>query len=296
MTRGGTTQTRTFAYDSNQRLSSVTTPESGTVTYVYNADGTVNKRTDAKGQELRYVYDAYGRVIEIRTHTTWVETSDYRVNLYYDTNPFITGFAQNTWGRLALAEYFLSPYRITEAYSYTASGRTQKKRLYENYAHSTSWPNRLEPPQSLDTIPNYLYLEAIYNYNNEGQVTSMTYPSSYEYPSQWENGRTYTYEFDSLGRPNKLTDNQATVWAKDVLYGPANEMKEMKYLQGFNGATPQYLQENSSFNTRLQRTQLQTVQSWNGVTLFNTQYVFSATQNSGQILQSVDAVSGETVD
>jgi YD repeat-containing protein len=33
MTRGGTTQLRTFVYDSEQRLSTVTQPETGTVTY-----------------------------------------------------------------------------------------------------------------------------------------------------------------------------------------------------------------------------------------------------------------------
>lgn len=35
MARGGTTQLRTFVYDGEQRLQSVTQPETGTVTYTY---------------------------------------------------------------------------------------------------------------------------------------------------------------------------------------------------------------------------------------------------------------------
>jgi hypothetical protein len=50
-------------------------------------------------------------------------------------------------------------------------------------------------------------MEAVYAYNNEGQTVSVTYPGDTQTSGPW---RTYTYSFDSLKRPNKLTDNQAT--------------------------------------------------------------------------------------
>ena len=62
MPRGSITQTRTFTYNSNQRLFQVTNPENGTTSHCYNADGTLDYKTDAKGQKLKYLYDSYQRV------------------------------------------------------------------------------------------------------------------------------------------------------------------------------------------------------------------------------------------
>jgi YD repeat-containing protein len=64
---GGTvvTQTRTFTYDSAQRLVSVTHPESGTTSYTYDAAGHVLTRTDAKNNKITYTYDLYNRVTQI---------------------------------------------------------------------------------------------------------------------------------------------------------------------------------------------------------------------------------------
>jgi YD repeat-containing protein len=62
MTRGATTQTRTFNYDATtQRLMSEVHPETGTTTYECNTDGTLKKRTDAAGVIVNYSYDAYKR-------------------------------------------------------------------------------------------------------------------------------------------------------------------------------------------------------------------------------------------
>jgi len=66
MTRGGTTQTRTFTYDpATQRLTQTTTPEAATVQYSYNSDGTLLSKTDALGQQTQYTYDALARVIQV---------------------------------------------------------------------------------------------------------------------------------------------------------------------------------------------------------------------------------------
>jgi YD repeat-containing protein len=49
-------QTRTFAYDGNQRLQSTTFPETpGSTTYTYNADGMIATKTDYKGVR-KYFY------------------------------------------------------------------------------------------------------------------------------------------------------------------------------------------------------------------------------------------------
>jgi hypothetical protein len=90
-----------------------------------------------------------------------------------------------------------------------------------------------------------------------------------------------------LGRPNKLTDNQATPldWVKDVLYNTAGQMTQMKYWNG-SGA---YYTETREFNVLGQTTRIAVP----GVRDFT--YTFSPTQNDGRITQMTDAISGETV-
>ena len=61
------TQTRTWTYDTvTQKVSTVTNPESGTVSFSFNADGTLNYKLDANGQKLLYAYDTDGRVTSVR--------------------------------------------------------------------------------------------------------------------------------------------------------------------------------------------------------------------------------------
>jgi RHS repeat-associated protein len=92
----------------------------------------------------------------------------------------------------------------------------------------------------------------------------------------------------SSGRPNKLTDDQATPldWVKDVLYNTTGQMTQMKYSQ--NGSASWYT-ETREYNVLGQLTHI-TVPTVRDFT-----YTYSATQNDGRITQMTDAISGETV-
>ena len=59
-----------------------------------------------------------------------------------------------------------------------------------------------------------------------------------------------------MGRPIKLTDNSGTPvdWVKDVVYGPAGEMTQIKYTT--NGTNGSYYTETRTFNNLLQLTRL----------------------------------------
>ena len=102
--------------------------------------------------------------------------------------------------------------------------------------------------------------EAAYTYDTEGRLVSTQYPN---------NGLTFTYTFDSMGRPNKLTDNQATPvdWAKDVVYNAAGQITQMKYTRNTSGSL--YYTETRQYNVLGQLTQL-TVPS-----VVNRTYTFS---------------------
>ena len=74
---------------------------------------------------------------------------------------------------------------------------------------------------------------------------------------------------------------------KDVLYGPAGEMTQMRTLSSANPYGV-YHTETRTYNARLQMTRLTT-------TGLDMEYRYSATQNNGRITQSKDWVSGEEV-
>jgi len=271
--RGGYTQTRTFNYDlATGRLASATNPENGTVTYTYNNDGTLQKRTDARGQRVEYTYDEYQRVTVIRRFlASGQEDYNQRVTFTYDWNTADPEFTQYGWGRVVAVEYWQPlrgyPATFTEMYSYTPAGLKTKKRLRMAYG-------------SLGT-PD---LDAVYAYDNEGRVTSLTYPT-------WD---TLNYEYDAMGRPSKLTRSDGQVLASDVVYGPAGELRQASYPK--DGSVYLGYTETRSYNARLQLTRLTARTGYYfPVTLVDLEYRYSATQNNGQATQMKDWVSGEEV-
>jgi hypothetical protein len=61
-------------------------------------------------------------------------------------------------------------------------------------------------------------------------MVSVAYPNG---------GKMYTYTFDALKRPVRLTDNSAAPvdWAKDVLYDAAQRITQIRYTtDGTNGS------------------------------------------------------------
>ena len=99
-----------------------------------------------------------------------------------------------------------------------------------------------------------------------------------------------------MGRPIELTDNfNGITWAKEVTYGPANEMTQMKYRYGMWGNTEEWYRETRTYNTNLQLTQLAAQVTPDNFTAaqVNLEYRYSSSQNNGQIYQSKDWISGQ---
>ena len=172
MARGATTQARTFNYDlTTGRLSSAANPENGTLSYTYNTDGSV------QNQQVQYQYDTFQRVTQIRRYPDagGAEDTCQRVNFTYDVGA-------NDWGRLSSAAWSgasCTRGAWSQSYSYTPSGQVTVK------TQNGGGRN----------------LHANYAYDTEDRMVSVQYPN---------NGFTLTYSFNSMGRPNELTDNQAT--------------------------------------------------------------------------------------
>ena len=271
-TIGGTvrTQNRAWTYDAQTlRLLSKTSPEAGTVTYTYNSDNTLATVTDAKNQRQVFTYDNFGRIVQVARGTvsggTFAEDVSQRTTYTYEgTN---NGFSTATNGRVSQVTY-AGPHgtSFVEMYSYHNAGGVTKKRV-----QITGTPFGSKT----------MNMDAAYTYDGEGRVLSIRYPfAQVNGNGTTVDGPLYSYSYDSLGRLRSMTDQGNTAWVNDVTYGPADEMLSMTA----NGFT-----ETRTYNANLQLTELVSGAS------VHRKYIYSATQNNGQIVSQQDLVSGETI-
>jgi RHS repeat-associated protein len=268
MTRGAATQVRTFNYEyqvdrPGAYLLSAQHPESGTVAYTYNPDGTLATKVDAKGQKTELVYDSNKRVTQVKKYPSVGAPEDEaaRVELSYDTNPYEAGYSAYAAGRLTARQYKVNGLTFTEMYSYTRPGQVAKKKLRvgkyfeQPYPYPGSWA--------------YGALEGQWEYNAEGKMTKVTYPTA-----AGGGGQSYVYGYDTMGRLKTMVDPADQFGGSivaDVTYGPAGEMLTMTGM----------VNESRGYNSRLQLT------SFNGAT-------YSYGPNNNGLIAS-ETVSGETV-
>ena len=283
MPRSNGTQTRTFTY-TGALLTSATNPENGTVSNYYNADNTLNYKIDAKGQKMAFSYDSYKRVTQISKYPDGAnEDLCQQVKYFYDSNPDNSNYPYNqyTAGRLVSVHYagtncqyvgsgLTGPWTIVtgnnyvEMYAYTQAGQVSNKRLRLVKQIGTSAAPYNPVTVSAD-------MEAVYTYDQEGKMLTQSYPL----------GTTYSYTYDSMGRPIQMTDTQAgSNLVSSVTYGPAGELLSM------SGSS---VGETRTYNSM---GQLVTLAGLNGV---NLKYNYAAGSNNGQIASQQDLVSGETV-
>jgi YD repeat-containing protein len=196
MTRGTVQQNRTFAYDGNFNMTSENTPDGGLVTYTYDGNHHVTERIDGRRQKTDYIYNdnaGLGRLTNVYHYTlvdpncssncAWQAHPEQDVNYYYDL-PMGGGYAQNnTWGRLSGVSFnqgVAGGMSFRYQYNYTTGGRVAGNRMLAGVTGSPNAP---------------VDLQAQYTWDNQGRMTSLTYPS----------GPTLTYGFDAMGRANAVT-------------------------------------------------------------------------------------------
>jgi RHS repeat-associated protein len=285
MTRGSTTQNRTFAYNDQGDLTSAVNPESGTASYYYNANHTLWYKHDANGQDTVYSYDSALRVTLIQRYPTGKSSTEDtcgRVTNYYNTNPFSTTFSLNTVNRLAAVAYGSwgtptgcltgeNQHAWYQMYSYHAAGVVTSKQLAVNGAGAVT---------------------ASYTYDSAGRTVTSTYPVAIAGVTQND---TFTSGYDGMGRPVSLTGSEtpsALTWVQNVQYDFAGHRSSMQYL--VSPTSTGYTTEAKGYNANGQLASM----TWSGGSSPVTgslQYSYSATQNNGQITQVVDTVSGETI-
>lgn len=244
---GGTTQARSFVYDSLSRLVAASNPESGTTTYRYDENGNLTQKTDPRllsdnltHVTVTYEYDALNRS---RTRSY----NDGTAPNYSDRTAAVTytyDSASNGKGRLASVGSSVSTYSYS---GYDARGRV---------LGGTQTTNGGAYPMS-------------YSYNLAGEMISQTYPS----------GRVVISAYDNAGRLNGLTGQKSgeanKTYADSFGYWPSSAIKDLKL--GNN------LWEHTSLNSRLQTSEIDLGTTQGGVDRLRLNYDYGTTTNNGNL-------------
>jgi YD repeat-containing protein len=150
-------------------------------------------------------------------------------------------------------------------YSYTKPGLTTGKRLLMDRYH-----------EEQENVYRIADLRITRTYDNEGRVAT-----------QSGAGGNYSYGYNSMGRPNRLT--QTVTPAYDIIsaaqYGPGGQMTSLTRRVGEDSYTTETMQ----YNVRGQLTRMTMP---NAVDL---EYRYSAAQNNGRITSYKEYLSGEEV-
>ena len=150
-----------------------------------------------------------------------------------------------------------------------------------SYMYSYNQAGRVTA-QHMSYSNDAVQFDAAYGWDTEGRMTSINY------------GPQYQLTYDANGRLGGMSGSDLTMTAS---YGPAGEMLGLSY-QG--RISMDHYSETRTYNPMLQLTRM-TVTGTSFSTLYTSgtamdmQYMYTAGQNNGRIVQSIDGVAGETV-
>lgn len=261
-------QTRTFEYDGLKRLTSATNPESGTISYRFDSGGNLLDKTGPRllpgtstHNKVSYSYDDLNRVTK-RTYNDG--TPD--VHYFYDAQSLPSPAAGQpqppqlprgaSIGKVLAITYGDTNSINGTYYGYDAAGNVN--------ASAQVTGDRTFPVME-------------YGYNRAGNMTSQKYPS----------GRVVTMSYDDLGRVNSLSGQRAGEAPETYISLPeytANAVTAALRLG--NG-----LWERTSFNRRLQPTEIRLGTETNQTSALKLSYTYGmkvngtleASKNNGDI-------------
>jgi RHS repeat-associated protein len=261
-------RTRTFTYDSQERLLVSVNPETGTINYTYDDDGNLitkdspqpNQTSGAVRQYIDYCYDSLERMTKKYYRTSGARNCNLggaAVIFAYDETSASGLTIQNGVNRRTS----MSDASGTAAWTFDPSGRplTERRTIVSGSA---------------------ITKDITISYNLSGSLASITYPS----------GRRIEYGYNSAGRAVTARDpvnsiDLASCPAPSVCYAPQGGLKYLAL-----GATAG-ITWSIDYNNRLQPTLVQA--STSTQTILNLSYTYgSGGTNNGNILQMTNNLDG----
>jgi RHS repeat-associated protein len=252
-------QTRTFAYDSLKRLTSVSNPESGTTSFSYDNNGNLTSKLDARSITTTITYDALNRIAS-KSYNDSPQTP--MLNFYYDAQTLPSGAPSFDRG-------FATGRLVAVTYGGTSAG------TYRGYDQMGQVVRQYQRTDSVDYL-----VEA--SYYADGSVQNVTYPAV---PGAGDR-RIVSYTNDSAGRTASLSSSATS-------YAPAASVSSIGYASHNALATQTYgnsLIHAISYNNRLQPTEIKLGTSAVPTSIIDLVYSYGTTNNNGNV-QSI-AYSG----
>lgn len=175
-----------FAYDTGDRLTTITYPDHTTTGFGYDYRGRRTSVTDQNGKTTTYAYDDADRltsVTDAANHVTQYASDDENnLTSITDANNHITSFVYDTFGRVRETDF---PSGHAESYIYDAIGNliTKTDRNGNAITYVYDALNRLTHKGYPDSTG------VDYIYDLVGKIKSVTDPTG-----------TYGFAYDSMGR------------------------------------------------------------------------------------------------
>ena len=234
-------QKRQYGYDMLGRLTSASTPESGTTNYYYTNSGgavcsgnpsAVCRRTDARSITTTYSYDALNRLTS-KSYSDGTPTANFvydesSVNndgVYYTVTNGL-GRLTHTWVIYPSGNFFVT------IHSYDAAGRVQ------DYWQCT-------PYNCLTTS----IWNSHYTYDSAGNISSWTHPAGFTITN------TYNAAMQTTQITSSLNDSQHPPSLATLTYAPSGALATL--VNGCAGSGCTQVQETYDYNKRLQPVRIQ---------------------------------------
>jgi RHS repeat-associated protein len=266
-------QTRSFNFDSLKRLTSATSPESGTTLYDYDPNGNLWHKTDARGIVITYEHDAINRITSRSYANEPAQLKTPTATYSYD-NPAIP----------------FSKGRLTSASATLPTSDPERPNIISRTSYA-----------AFDALGRVL----VSSQQTSGQVYSMSYEYHLSgglkreiYPS----GRIIEHSYDEAGRISSVVGHKAnsanTPYASQISYAPHGAIASLRL--GNTTSNGEQRWEHTTFNSRLQTVEIGMGSSPGGINLLKLEYKYGviangsldAAQNNGNVQSQTITIPG----
>ena len=193
--------TTSYDYDSLNRLRRVTEPGETVTQYAYDGHDNLTSVVDAEKNTTSYLYDDFGRLIRTDSPDTNITSYHYDEadNLISKTDAMgiQTAYQYDALNRLTEIQYPDSSQNVTYIYDEFSNGLGRLTGMIDpsgGYSNQYDAEGRLVRESS---IISGLRFDMAYEYNDNGEILSVTYPS----------GRVIKYNRDITGRITDIWSN-----------------------------------------------------------------------------------------